>query len=280
MMWLTSRRTVRLDRTVVMAILNVTPDSFSDGGNYSTADAALARVEQMLDEGADIIDVGGESTRPGSARVDIEEETRRVVPVIEAIAKRFDVPVSVDTTKSVVAERAVSAGAEIINDISALRFDECVGEVAGREKTGLVLMHSLGDFAAMHRQEPLAEITADVVTTLAAAVEKATSAGVERERIALDIGIGFGKTPWQNLELLAKLGKIKTDLPGFPMLIGTSRKSFIGKILGDAAVDERLAGSLATVAVAVWNGANVVRVHDVRETVMTVRSVDAIKAAL
>lgn len=280
MIWLTSRRTVRLDRTVVMAILNVTPDSFSDGGNYSTADAALARVEQMLDEGADIIDVGGESTRPGSARVDIEEETRRVVPVIEAIAKRFDVPVSVDTTKSAVAERAVAAGAEIINDISALRFDERVGEVAGREKTGLVLMHSLGDFAAMHRQEPVAEITADVVTTLAAAVEKATSAGVERERIALDIGIGFGKTPRQNLELLAKLGKIKTDLPGFPMLIGTSRKSFIGKILGDAAVDERLAGSLATVAVAVWNGANVVRVHDVRETVMTVRSVDAIKAAL
>ena len=280
MIWLTSRRTVRLDRTVVMAILNVTPDSFSDGGNYSTADAALARVEQMLDEGADIIDVGGESTRPGSARVDIEEETRRVVPVIEAIAKRFDVPVSVDTTKSAVAERAVAAGAEIINDISALRFDERVGDVAGREKTGLVLMHSLGDFAAMHLQEPVGDIMADVVTTLHAAVEKAEAAGVERERIALDIGIGFGKTPRQNLELLAKLGKIKTDLPGFPMLIGTSRKSFIGKILGGAPVDERLAGSLATVAVAVWNGAHIARVHDVRETVMTVRTVDAIKAAL
>jgi dihydropteroate synthase len=132
----------------------------------------------------------------------------------------------------------------------------------------------------MHLQEPVADIMADVVTALNAAVEKAKAAGVERERIAIDIGIGFGKTPGQNLELLAKLGKIRTDLPGFPMLIGTSRKSFIGKVLGDAAVDERLAGSLATVAVAVWNGADIVRVHDVRETVMTVRTVDAIKAAL
>lgn len=280
MIWLTSRRTIRFDRTAVMAILNVTPDSFSDGGDFTTIDAALTRVEQMLDEGADIIDVGGESTRPGSSRVDIEEETRRVVPVIEAIAKRFDVPMSIDTTKSVVAERAVAAGAEIINDISALRFDERVGQVAAQEKTGLVLMHSLGDFAAMHLQEPVADIMAEVVTSLNAAVENAKAAGVERERIVLDVGIGFGKTPGQNLELLAKLGNIRIDLPGFPMLIGTSRKSFIGKILGDADVDERLAGSLATIAVAVWNGANIVRAHDVRETVKTVRTVDAIKAAL
>jgi dihydropteroate synthase len=267
-----------IDRSLVMAVLNVTPDSFSDGGNYSTIDAALARVGEMLDEGADIIDLGGESTRPGSSRVDVEDETRRVVPVIAGVTKRFDVPVSVDTSKSEVAERAVAAGAEIINDISGLRFDELITDVAARHRTGLVLMHSRGEFESMHSQPPAADIFAEVSNGFRDALAKAETAGIEPERIALDVGIGFGKTPEQNLELIAKLDKLVADFPQYPVLVGTSRKSFIGKILDGAPVDGRLAGSLATAAIAVWNGAKIVRVHDVRETVEMIKVIEALKA--
>lgn len=276
MIWQTSRRKLTFDRPLVMGILNVTPDSFSDGGEFLAPDAALKQAERMIVEGADIIDIGGESTRPGSKRVSPEEEISRVVPVIEAIAKRFDIPISIDTTKSEVAKAAVDAGAEIINDISGLRFDEVIAEVAARLKTGLVVMHSRGTFEAMHLQEPVPDIFSEVSTDFRRAIETAKNYAVEQQSIALDIGIGFSKTFEQNLELIANLDKLVSEFQEFPILVGTSRKSFIGKILGDVSVGERLSGSLATVAIAVWNGAKIVRVHDVRETVETVKIVAAI----
>jgi dihydropteroate synthase len=278
--WLTSRRKLSLEKTLVMAILNVTPDSFSDGGDFFSFDDALKQAEKLVAEGADMLDIGGESTRPASERVSIDEEIRRVVPLIEAIAKRFDVPLSIDTSKSEVAEKAVEAGAEIINDVSGLRFDERIASVAAAKNAGLVLMHLRGDFETMHRQAPVADIFKEVSAGFHQSIAKAASFGVKPEQIALDVGIGFSKTLNQNLELLAKLDKLIKEFPNFPMLVGTSRKSFIGKILGDAAPDERLSGSLASAAIAVWNGARVVRVHDVKATVETLKIVEAIKREL
>jgi dihydropteroate synthase len=277
MIWKTSRRAISIERPLVMAILNVTPDSFSDGGKFASVDAAIRHAEKCISEGADLLDVGGESTRPGSSRVPIDEEIARVVPVIEAVARRFEIPISVDTSKSEVARAAVDAGAEIINDISACRFDENMADAMAATKAGVVLMHSRGEFESMHHHPPAADIMADVAAYFRRAITTAGECGVEADRIVLDIGIGFGKTPEQNLELLAKLDRLVADFPQFPMLIGTSRKSFIGRILGDAPVDERLSGSLATAAVALWNGASILRVHDVRETLETVKTVAAIR---
>jgi len=280
MFWQTSRRKLTLKKTLVMAILNVTPDSFSDGGNFISIENALKQAEQLIEEGADILDIGGESTRPKSARVSTGEEIRRVVPVVEAIAKRFNIPISVDTSKAAVAEKAVEAGAEIINDISGLRFDEQIAEVAARTNAGLVLMHSRGEFELMHKQMPVENIFHEVSESLKWSIEKANVYGVKKENIALDVGIGFGKTFEQNLELIAKLDEFCQEFSGFPILIGTSRKSFIGKILGDVSTDERLQGSLASAAIGVWNGANIVRVHDVKATVETLKVVDKIKRKL
>ena len=193
-MWKTSRREISLDVPLVMGILNVTPDSFSDGGRYADINAALKRADEMIAEGADVIDIGGESTRPGSKRVSADDEISRVVPVIEAISKRLDVPVSIDTSKSAVANAAVDAGAEIINDISGLRFDEAIAEVAARHKTGLVLMHSRGEFETMHSQPPVEDIITEVEKDLRRSISAAAAAGVAGEQIALDIGLGFGKT--------------------------------------------------------------------------------------
>jgi dihydropteroate synthase len=275
--WQTGRRKIPLEKTLVMAILNVTPDSFSDGGKFYLIGEALKQAEKLIKEGADILDIGGESTRPASERVSPEEEIERVVPVIEEISKRFDVPVSIDTSKSEVAEKAVKVGAEIINDVSGLRFDEKIGEVAAKFKTGLVLMHLRGTFETMHKQSPVEDILSEVSNGFRQSIEKAKSFGVMENRIALDIGIGFSKTFEQNLELLAKLDKLVSEFPNFPMLVGTSRKSFLGKILGDAPTDKRLQGSLASAAIAVWNGAQIVRVHDVKETVEVLKTVEAIK---
>jgi len=236
-----------------MAILNVTPDSFSDGGAIANVDDALRRANRCIADGADILDIGGESTRPGSARVSVEEEISRVVSVIEAIVKRFDVPISVDTSKSEVAAHAVDAGAEIINDISGLRFDPRIAEVAADRKPGLVLMHSRGDFETMHSQPPVDDIVKNVTDDFRRALTSAKEAGVSDDRIVLDVGIGFGKSPEQNLELLAKLDKLTAEFPSYPLLVGTSRKSFIGKLLGDVPVDRRLSGSLATAVIAIWN---------------------------
>jgi dihydropteroate synthase len=277
MTWQTSRRSISLNCPLVMAIMNVTPDSFSDGGDLSDVDAALRRAEKLIGEGADILDIGGESTRPGSVRIPAGEEIARVVPVIAEITRRFDIPVSVDTTKSEVAERAIDVGAEIINDISGLRFDEKVAEVAARSGSGLVLMHSRGTFEAMHTQPPVDDIISDVFRDFARGIQKAAASGVHRENIVLDIGIGFGKSIEQNLELLARLDLISREFAEFPILAGTSRKSFIGKILDRARPADRVVGSIATAAIAVWNGASIVRVHDVQPAVDALKTVEAIR---
>ena len=276
MNWQTSGRKISLEQPLVMGILNVTPDSFSDGGEFLSVDDALRHAEAMIADGADIIDVGGESTRPGSGQVAAEDEIKRVVPVIEAIAKRFGTPVSIDTTKSDVAVASIAAGAEIINDISGLRFDEKIADVAARTNAGLVLMHSRGDFAAMHTQSPVEDIFAAIVDGLKRSIDIATARGVRSEQIAVDVGIGFGKTREQNLELLAKLDKIVGEFKEYPMLIGTSRKSFLTRILGNVSPTERTGGSLATALVAIHNGVKILRVHDVRETVSAIKTAVAI----
>jgi dihydropteroate synthase len=274
----TSQRQISLSKTLVMAILNVTPDSFSDGGKFNSIDSALKQSEKFIAEGADIIDIGGESTRPNADKISVDEEKRRVLPIIEAIKKCFDIPISVDTSKSEIAESAVGCGAEIINDISGLRFDERIGEVAAKHKTGLILMHLRGTFETMHKLEPVENIIDEVSNGFRESIAKAASYGVNKDQIALDIGIGFSKTFEQNLELLAKLYVLCKEFADFPLLVGTSRKSFIGKILGDVLPAGRLQGSLATISPAVWHGAKIVRVHDVRETVETIKVIKAISS--
>jgi dihydropteroate synthase len=264
------------ERTLIMGILNVTPDSFSDGGQFLSVDDAMAHAEKMISEGADIIDVGGESTRPGGEPVSVEEEIARVVPVIEALSRRFESPISVDTTKSEVARAALAAGAAIVNDVSALRFDFYVADAVARAGAGLVLMHSRGTPATMHRLPPVADIMEEVVSSLRASVHMAERRGVKRESIAIDPGIGFGKSQSQNLELIARLDELIAAFPDYPLLIGTSRKSFIGRILADssgtpAPASERLYGSLATITAAVLKGAHIIRVHDVKAAAETIR---------
>jgi len=279
MFWQISRRKLSFEKTLVMAILNVTPDSFSDGGKFYTIDDALRQAEILINEGADILDIGGESTRPNSKRISAQEEIRRVVPIIEAISKRFDVPISIDTSKKAVAEKAIKAGAEIINDVSGLRFDERIAAVAAETNSGLILMHLRGDFETMHQQSPVEKIFQEVADGLRQSLEIAKSYRVKKANIALDVGIGFSKTFNQNLELIAKLNPLCQEFSDFPMLVGASRKSFIGKIL-DAPPEKRLAGSLATAAIAVWNGASIVRVHDVKATVDMLKVIDKIKGEL
>jgi len=273
------------ERTLIMGILNVTPDSFSDGGQFVSLDAALAHAEQMIAEGADIIDVGGESTRPGGEPVSVEEEINRVVPLIEALAQRTNTPISVDTTKSEVARAALDAGAAIVNDISALRFDFYVADVVARAGAGLVLMHSRGTPATMHRLPPVADVIHEVTHSLRASINMAERRGVKRESIVIDPGIGFGKSQEQNLELIAKLDQIIAAFPDHPLLIGTSRKSFIGRLLADesgtpAPAEERLYGSLATMSAAILKGAHIVRVHDVKATNDVIRVTQSIRENL
>ena len=265
--WKTAKRELDLRKPLVMAILNITPDSFSDGGEFRSIDAAIRQAEKLIGEGADILDIGGESTRPGSQQVSAAEEIRRVVPVIEALSKRFDTPISIDTTKSEVVSRSVDAGAEIINDISGLRFDERIAAIAASSGAGLILMHSRGEFESMHSQPPVNDIFADVASGFRRSLRIASDRGVSDEQIALDIGLGFGKTFEQNLDLIAKLDKIVDEFSEYPLLVGASRKSFIGRICIDRPTNKRLAGSLAAAVIAVQNGARVVRVHDVAATV-------------
>jgi len=272
------------DRTLVMGILNVTPDSFSDGAQFFSPDKAIAHAEQMIAEGADIIDVGGESTRPGGEPVTVDEEIQRVVPVIVELAKRTNTAISVDTTKSEVARAALDAGAAIVNDISALRFDFYVADVAARAGAGLVLMHSRGTPATLHRLPPVADILKEVTRSLRASVNMAERRGVSRESIVIDPGIGFGKSQEQNLELIAKLDQLIKAFSDLPVLVGTSRKSFIGRILSDAEgtpapADERLYGTIASTTAAVIHGAHIVRVHDVKATVDVLKTMRAISSA-
>ncbi|MBA2341428.1 MAG: dihydropteroate synthase [Pyrinomonadaceae bacterium] len=278
--WKIARRTLPLgERTLVMGVLNVTPDSFSDGGRFFSLDRALERAEEMIAEGADILDIGGESTRPGGASVDTKEELRRTIPVIERLASKIYVPLSIDTTKREVARVALQAGAEIVNDISGLRFEPMLADEAAEAKAGLVLMHSRGTLVELHKLEPVADIMSEVTTDFKRALKEAEARGVGHESIALDPGIGFGKSFEQNLELLAKLNVLVREFAEFPLLVGTSRKSFIGRLLDGATVTERIHGTMATVTSAVLRGASIVRVHDVRAAVETVRVGEAIRRA-
>ncbi|MEP6636342.1 MAG: dihydropteroate synthase [Acidobacteriota bacterium] len=265
-----------------MGILNVTPDSFSDGSQFSTLDKALEHAEQMVAEGADIIDVGGESTRPGATVIPPELELERVIPVIKELSRRTEVPISVDTTKAIVARAALDAGAAIVNDISALRFDFHVADEAAKSGAGLILMHSRGTPATMHRLPPAADIFDEVIGSLQSSVAMAEKRGVKRESIVIDPGIGFGKTQEQNIELIARLDRLLTAFPDFPLLIGTSRKSFIGRLLEGVdgepvSAGDRMSGTLASLAASVLHGAHIVRVHDVKATADALRVVDAIR---
>lgn len=262
-----------------MGILNVTPDSFSDGNQFNSLDKAIEHAEQMISEGAEIIDIGGESTRPGAGVVSAEEELQRVIPAIEALSARTDIPISVDTTKASVARAALAAGAVIVNDISALRFDYNIANEVAKAGAGLVLMHSRGTPVTMHKLPPVADIMEEVVGSLSASVRMAERCGVKRESIVIDPGIGFGKSQEQNLELIAKLDQLIAAFPDLPLLIGTSRKSFIGRVLADdngapAPVEERLHGTLATITAAVLKGAHIVRTHDVKAARDTLKVVD------
>jgi dihydropteroate synthase len=278
--WQLAQRSLNYTRrTLVMGVLNVTPDSFSDGGQFSSTGGALARALEMLEEGADILDIGGESTRPGAGIVSAAEEIERVVPVIEHLAKRVGIPLSIDTTKAEVARAALRAGAEIINDVSGLRFDAEMARAAADARAGLILMHSRGESGSLHGLEPVEDIFREVTESLRGSVEAAESAGVKREAIALDPGIGFGKSQEQNVELIARFDLLADGFQGFPLLIGTSRKSFLGRLLHGAPVNERLHATMATLTAAVLGGAHIVRVHAVRAAVETVRVADAIRRA-
>jgi len=278
--WKLARRSLGYgERTLVMGVLNITPDSFSDGGQFFSPESALNHAEQMIAEGADIIDIGGESTRPGSLAVSEEEELRRVLPVIRRLAAMSSVPISIDTTKPSVAHAALEIGAEIVNDISALRFDPKLADEAAKAKAGLVLMHSRGTPRTMQQLPPVADIMTEVIGGLRASVAIAEERGVARESIAVDPGLGFGMTGEQNVEVIAHLDQLLREFADFPLVIGTSRKSFIGHLLGGAPADERLYGTIASVAATVLKGAHIVRVHDVKAAVEAVKVADAIRLA-
>jgi dihydropteroate synthase len=261
-------------RTLVMGVVNVTPDSFSDGGRYAEAGAAIAHARRLLADGADLLDVGGESTRPGSTPVPAAEQWRRISAVIEAMAGDGAL-ISVDTSSAEVAGKALSAGARIVNDVTALGDPSMAGVVAG-SRAGLVLMHMRGTPADMQRDPRYVDAPAEVAAFLSARMEVALAAGIAREAIALDPGVGFGKARQHSLELIARVDAL--EALGRPVLIGVSRKSFIGQIL-DLPVDQRLEGSLAAAAIAVFQGARIVRAHDVAATVRAVRIADALRAA-
>ncbi len=261
-------------KTLVMGILNVTPDSFSDGGQFLDPNAALEHGIKMVEDGADIIDVGGESTRPGSDPIPAEEEIRRVVPVIEALANRLDVAISIDTYKADVARAALDAGACIVNDISAASFDpNMVGLIAERGCPA-VLMHIKGTPKNMQHNPTYDDMMGEICSYLYQRIRTLVDAGANEKLLMVDPGFGFGKTVDHNLELLRRLRELKSI--GRPIVVGTSRKSTIGKVLGDLPVEERLEGTAATVAIAIANGADIIRVHDVKEMARVARMTDAI----
>ena len=264
-------------RTLVMGILNVTPDSFSDGGVHFDADAAIRAAEAMVEAGADILDVGGESTRPGAEPLPAAEEWRRAGPVIDALAPRVGVPISIDTYKAEIAERAIDSGAVIVNDVSAFAYDGRIAEVAARRKAGVILMHTRGRSASMYALAEYADVAGEIGRELSARAAAAMAAGVARECIVLDPGFGFAKRAEHSLAALARLGELHAL--GFPILSGPSRKSFLQAGLGERPPSGRLWGTAAAVAASVFAGAHIVRVHDVREMVDVVRVADAIAAA-
>ncbi len=288
---LASRTLTLGERTLVMGALNVTPDSFSDGGLYFDADAAIARALEIERAGADILDIGGESARPGSTPITAEQELKRVLPVLEGLRGRLKVPISIDTQKAAVAEAAVAFGAEMLNDVSALRTDPALAVVARRHRLPIILMHMRGTPRTMQKGPFARDVLRDVTSGLRAAVARARKAGLSRAQLILDPGIGFGKSFSQNYELLARLPELARL--SCPLLMGTSRKTFIGATVARsrAAVvpgrkaenilppDKRIWGTAATVAASILGGAHIVRVHDVAEMVQVARIADAILQA-
>ena len=266
----------------IMGILNVTPDSFSDGGKFFTLDNAVAQGQKLFEDGADILDIGGESTRPFSAALSVEEEIRRVVPVIEKLVRRISIPISIDTTKATVARRALEAGASIINDVSALRLDHEIADVAAEYGVPIILMHMLGTPKTMQIDPTYDDLIEEIKAFLKNAVNQAEKKGIAKSKIIIDPGIGFGKTVEHNLLLIKHLHEFKTL--DAPILIGSSRKAFIRNILKDKTVKDinpDLAvvetGTQASVAASVLNGAHIVRVHNVYNTRVTIKIIDAIK---
>lgn len=253
---------------LVMGILNVTPDSFSDGGKYNNSQKAIDRASKMEDEGADIIDIGGESTRPGAEQVDIEEELNRVIPVIEGVRQNSNIIISIDTYKSVVADKAISAGANIINDVSGLRFDNNMAHIASEAKVPVIVMHMLGNPQNMQNDPFYSNLMEELITFFKERVEVLISNGINTKNIILDPGIGFGKTVEHNFTIIRELNRI-VDL-GFPVLIGPSRKSFIGNTL-NLPPEDRIEGTAAAVTAAIMNGSRIVRVHDVKEMLRVVK---------
>ena len=260
--WRLARRDLSLKRPLIMGILNVTPDSFSDGGRFTRVETAVAHALQMVEQGADIIDIGAESTRPGAPLVTADEELRRLLPVLEQLAGRVQVPISIDTWKAPVAEAALSAGAEIINDISGLTFDPALAQVAANHRAGLVLMHTRGTPTTMQQDTGYQDLLGEIADLLQASLQTALAAGSSPEQLVVDPGIGFGKDTAGNLEILRRLPELAGL--GYPLLVGSSRKRFIGTLLKREQPEDRLFGTAATVALAVAQGAQVLRVHDVQ----------------
>ncbi len=276
-MRLPSRTLVLGERTLIMGVLNVTPDSFSDGGLHFDANAAADHAMAMERAGADILDIGGESTRPGAKGISAQEEIDRVMPVLEKLHGHLKIPISIDTQKAIVAEQAFSAGAEIINDISALATDPALAVVARRHHLPIILMHMRGKPRTMQKGPFARDVLRNVMTGLRAAATRARKLGIAKSQILLDPGIGFGKSYAQNCELLARLPELARL--GYPLLVGASRKSFIGHLLGGASAEARAWGTAAAVAASILGGAHIVRVHDVAEMVQVARVSDAIFTA-
>ena len=262
-------------KTYIMGILNVTPDSFSDGGLYFDKSTAVKRAFQMVEEGADIIDIGGESTRPGSEPITIEEELRRTIPVIESLSKEIRIPLSIDTYKSEVAKRALDVGASIVNDISGLRFDPEMPEVVSEYKVPVVIMHTRGRPRDMQQNPVYEALIPEIMDYLRAGMIIARKSGIAEDKMIIDPGLGFGKTYEHNLKIIYNLREFA--LLKKPILIGPSRKAFIGRILGDVPVTERLEGTAAAVAISIMNGANIIRAHDVKEMLKVAKVADAVK---
>jgi len=268
-------RTLELGkRTLVMGVLNVTPDSFSDGGLFDDADAAVSRALEMESAGADIVDIGGESTRPGSERVSAKEQLRRILPVLEKVRGRLRIPISIDTSSAEVAESAIAAGAEILNDVTGLRGDPRLAEVAARRRLPVILMHMHGEPRTMQTKPFARNVVSDVKSGLRRSVTLARRAGIATSQIVLDPGIGFGKSYAQDYELIARLPELSKI--GFPLLVGASRKKFIGRVLGGRPVTQRVYGTAAAVTASILGGAHIVRVHDVAEMVQVARVADAV----
>jgi len=275
MIWKTPRHSFDLTRRgLIMGVLNVTPDSFSDGGRFLAVEKAVTRAREMEAEGADIIDIGGESTRPGAMAVPVEEELRRVLPVVRAVREQTRCALSVDTMKAAVAAAALEAGADIINDVSGLHADPDMAAVAARTGAGLVLMHMQGTPETMQRAPAYEDVVAEIQASLRSSMDLALTAGAPQESIALDPGIGFGKRLEHNLAILREPGAF--TLEGRPVLLGVSRKSFIGKILGPGDPVSRLWPTVALTSLARARGARIFRVHDVRENVHALRMTEAI----